>query len=251
MASKKNESTEIAKTNAGSLAVASERPDWMTVGSNLGSEEVTANDIILPRIDVLQALSPQLKKKDPKYIEGAEQGEIFNTMTGEIYGPEINFIPVKFAREFIIWQDRDAGGGFRGSFASEDEAEAERLSLDNPDLHEVVETHTHFVLIDGPNGLEEAVLSLAKSKRKVSRKLNSLVQMGQVDRFARVYKLAAVEVNGPKGEYWSFDVAPVGFVSREVYQRGKETYEAVQGGLRKVDRSDDDSAASESGSPVL
>ena len=49
--------------------VQEDRPDWLKKGS-AGSEDVGVKDMILPRIDVLQALSPQIKKSDPAYIQG-------------------------------------------------------------------------------------------------------------------------------------------------------------------------------------
>lgn len=230
---------EVANVAQGGLAVLEARPDWVSADSARGSEEVTSNDIVLPRIDVLQALSPQIKKTDPKYIPTAEQGLIFNTVSGELYGSAIMFIPISFKREFIIWQDRKAGGGFRGAFQTEDEADAELATLENPDGHEIVETHVHFILLAHEDGrLEEAVLSLSRSKRKVSRKLNSLVQMIPGDRFSRVYRLTAVEVSGPKGEYWSVDVASVGYASKEGYLRGQSVYNAIHRGEVAIDRSE-------------
>ena len=239
MATKKNElakATEAKATEGGAL-VLNDRPDWLDPDSFRGSEDVTAKDVILPRLDVLQALSPQIKKSDPQYIEGAEQGIVFNTLSGELYGESITFIPVVFKREFIVWQDRKAGGGFRGAFNTAEEAEHERQMLENPDGHEVVETHVHFILLVHEDGrTEEAVLSLSKSKRKVSRKLNSLIQMIPGDRFARVYKLTAIEVDGPKGEYWSFDVAPMGYATKALWEAGQRTYEAITRGERGIDR---------------
>lgn len=252
MATKKTneeQSTELAKNEgAGQLAAFSaERPSWATESAR-GSEDVGMQDIILPRIDVLQALSPQIKKKDPKYIEGAEQGLLWNTVTGELYGESLTFIPVKFQREFIIWKDRDAGGGFKGSFPSADEAEDAMRDLDEADIPvcEIVETHVHYVLLVKEDGaLEEAVLSLAKSKRKVSKKLNTLTQIAGADRFARAYKLSAVEATGPKGDYYSVDVSPLGWASKEQFDKGESMYNAVMAGERKVDRSEADADGTE------
>lgn len=239
MAAKK----EVAKveTNTGLTVDTDQMPAWLNPESHRGSEDVTVKDLILPRIDVLQALSPQIKKSDPKYIDGAEQGLVFNTLSGELYGDSIKFVPVVFKREFVLWQDRKSGGGFRGAFQTEDAAEQERSMQENPEGHEVVETHNHFILLVHDDGrIEEAVLSLSKSKRKVSRKLNSLVQMIPGDRFARLYKLSALEVDGPKGEYWSFDVSSLGYVNENIWKRGQEAYEAIMRGERGVDRTADD-----------
>lgn len=245
MATKKNEQAkEIVQNEGAGALVVDERPSWLSEGTARGSEDVGMNDIILPRIDVLQALSPQIKRNDPKRIEGAEQGMIFNTVSGELYGDSIRFIPVKFVREFIVWKDRDSGGGFNGSFPTLDEAEAEIRNMESPELYEAVETHVHFILLVRDDGrTEEAVLSLAKSKRKVSRKLNTLVQMTACDRFARMYKLSAVEATGAKGDYWSFDIASLGYVSEDLYRRGEDTYKAIAAGERKVDHGNADEEA--------
>ena len=52
---------------------------------NLGFEEVTSSDIQIPFLRIIQALSPQIKKTDSEFIEGASQGDIFNTVTQEVY----------------------------------------------------------------------------------------------------------------------------------------------------------------------
>jgi len=69
----------IAKKTGTTMDMFSDdRPDYISDESHRGSEDVGMDDIILPRIDVIQALSPQIKKSDAKYIEGAEQGKIYN-----------------------------------------------------------------------------------------------------------------------------------------------------------------------------
>jgi len=74
--SKKTETTAVATQVNG---VQEQMPEWLQKG-NAGSEDVSAKDMIMPRVDVLQALSPQINKKKPEFIEGAEQGQIFNTV---------------------------------------------------------------------------------------------------------------------------------------------------------------------------
>lgn len=225
--------SKIEETKTGmAVAVTDTMPSWMNPDSNAGSENVGANDIILPRIDVLQALSPQIKKSDPGYIQGAEQGEIFNTVSGELYGSNVMIVPIMFRREYVNWQSRASGGGFRGAFPTLQDAEIARMDEENPGEIESVETHVHFVLLlDEDTGkAEEAVLSWSRSKCKASRKLNSLVQMAGGERYGRAYKLSAIEAKGPKGEYWSFDLAPVGYVTREIFDRAANTYKSIKAG---------------------
>lgn len=210
-------------------------PEWLQKG-NRGSEDVSTRDMILPRIDVLQALSPQIKKNDPGYVPGAEQGMIFNTVTGELYGSEVTFVPVMFRKEYVVWRLRKAGGGFCGAFKTTDEAENFRCGLQNPDDHEVVESHQHFAIVLANDKTEEAVFSMTKSKLKVSRALNTLVQIAGVDRFAKAYKLEAVETSSDKGDFWSFKAHPVGFVDKAMYDRAAELYEMIKAGAADVDR---------------
>lgn len=232
---KKSESTAVATLVSG---VQEQMPDWLKKG-NAGSEDVGARDMILPRVDVLQALSPQIKKSDPNYINGAEQGQIFNTVTGEIYGSSVTFIPVLFRKEWVVWKLRKAGGGFCGAFQTEVEAENFRCSMPSADDHEAVESHQHFVILLTDNGPQEAVFSLTKSKLKVSRALNTLIQIAGVDRFAKAYRLDAIETESAKGEFWSYKAHPVGFVSKELYERGQALYGMIKAGAADVDRSHD------------
>jgi hypothetical protein len=226
---------EMTKGNGYGIAVSTDRPAYLDPESRRGSEDVGMDDITLPRVEVLQALSPQIKKSDPKYIQGAEQGVIFNTISGELYGDSIVFIPVVFRKEWIIWQTRDAGGGFISTHSTEAEAMEAYNQLENPDDYDVNLHAVNFVYVVRENGsLEEAVFSWSRSKLKVSRKLNALVQMNPGDRFSKAYKLRAIEEKGKKGEYYSYDIKPLGYVSEDVYHRAEKLFKAIKAGERAV-----------------
>lgn len=82
-----------------------------------GAEEVTARDRRIPRIAILEPLSPQLKKNHEKAITGARAGDIVDTGVGEVIGGEENpilFLPVKFVKEYLEWAPRDGGKGLQG-----------------------------------------------------------------------------------------------------------------------------------------
>lgn len=231
-----------------------ERPSYLDPESRRGSEDVGMDDITLPRIEVLQALSPQIKRNDPKYIPGAEQGMIFNTVSGELYGEAIVFIPIVFRKEYIVWQKRTAGGGFVSTHPTEEEANAAWEALDNPDDHEVNLHAVNFVYILRENGaLEEAVFSWSRSKLKVSRKLNAMIQMGTGDRFSKAYRLRSIEEKGKKGEYFSYDIRPLGYVSEDIYHRAESLFNAIKAGERVVayGTNDDEAEAEGTDSPVM
>ena len=62
---------------------------------------------------ILQALSPEVNKREGKYIENAAAGDITNTVTKELYTEEQGcvVIPVAYKRMFLEWQPRESGGG--------------------------------------------------------------------------------------------------------------------------------------------
>ena len=251
---------QVAKKEETSL-VLDDRPDWMKDG-NRGSEEVSSNDITLPRLQIIQDLSPQHKKSKPEYIEGAEVGDFFNTASNELYKSLVNVIPVYFRTEYVIWKDQAAGGGFFGAFDTESEAVKELRNIieggEKKDDFEIVDTAVHYVILvkEGSTAaepiMEQAVISMSKSQQKVSRNWNTMIKMAGGDRFSRLYTLSTVEDQNKAGqEYINWKVKPLGFVSKPMYEFGEQTYESVKSGAVKAGhgqeaKADDDAPAPKS-----
>lgn len=51
-----------------------------------GTEGITQDEIRLPRLAIAQGLSPQMIPTESTYIKGLTLGDMFNDVTGEIYG---------------------------------------------------------------------------------------------------------------------------------------------------------------------
>ena len=205
---------------------------------NRGAENVGSDDVIIPRIELIQALSPVRKKSDPAYIEGAEEGMLYNNVTRTLYGTEVTVVPVYYTKQFLVWKDRKAGGGgsngFRGAFASKELADRAIAELAEEAL-EVSDTAQHFVLVRNGDDWQEAVISMAKSKVKVSKRWNSLMRLSNTDSFSRAYKLSATtETNARNESYFNFNVAALGFVNKELYERAEKLYETIRTGAVKV-----------------
>ena len=211
--------------------------------SHLGSEDVGMEDLTLPRLSLIQDLSPQHKKTKDEYIEGAEAGMVFNTVSQELLGTALNVVPVYYAKEWIIWKDQAKGGGFRGAFKTEAEAKAAMLELEDAADCEVVDTAQNYVLLVSDDGsFQEAVISMSKSQMKVSRKWNSQIRMAGGDRFTRVYQLSVItDQNGAGQEYYNWSVKPLGFVNKELYDSAKQSYMSIKAGDKTINRSDDSS----------
>ncbi len=72
---------DLAKQAGGALALPFNYGD----DSNSGWEGTDSSDFSIPFLAIFQAGSPQIKKKGGEYVEGAEEGMLYNTATGEIY----------------------------------------------------------------------------------------------------------------------------------------------------------------------
>ena len=226
----------VIKKSSTKIALSEDRPDW--ADGNKGNEEVTFDDLTIPRLDVIQDLSPQHKKNKPEYIEGAEPGLLFNTVTSALYGSEVMFVPVYYRKEWVIWKDIKAGGGFRGAHATKALALEALQELDDADQCDIQDTGQHFgLIVHSADRIEEVVISMSKSKMKVSRQLNSMIKIRGGDRFSSAYSIKAIEDQNAAGQdYWNLSVKPLGFVSEEIFAIGEKLYEQVKLGTKDVDR---------------
>lgn len=239
----KQPKTEVAVAAAGAVSLMSDQlPDFMRekMGQSArGSENVTSDDLVIPRLEIVQSLSPARKRNDPGYIEGAEEGMLYNNVTRQLYGASVFVIPVFFRKEYCIFKDRKQGGGFRGAFGSELEAKQALKELDDAEHCEVVDMAQHFCLLANreTGKTEEIVMSMSKTKLKVSRKWNSLIRMTDMDSFARVYEVSGIsEKNANNQDFFNFSVVQKGFSGEGVYKVAEKLYEAIKAGQRQVNR---------------
>lgn len=217
-------------------------PAFLIKGSARGTENVTQSDLIIPRLELVQSLSPCRKKSDPSYIEGADEGMLYNNVTRELYGPEARVVPVSYRKEFLIWKDRSKGGGFRGTFPSMEAALAAKRELEDGSDCEILDTAQYFCLLLGQDKVEEIVISMSRSKLKTSRKWNSLIRMHEVDSFARAYRLMAVsQTNSMNQDYWGFDVQNDTYVTEDVYKRAEALWSQINEGSVRVNSDHDES----------
>lgn len=200
-----------------------DKPEWVkTEGPGLGNENVTVEDLVLPRLEIIQSESP-IKGTVPE----ATEGMLFNTLTGEIIGESAHFIPIYFRVEYILWKMQDFGGGFFGAFNTKGQAEDRRREKvsdgENVDEMEIVDTPVQYGMLVRAVGMGEfetsqIVISMAKSKAKVSRKWNAMIQIGGGDRFSRVYRVSTFkDKNKQNKSFFNFVVIPAGFAPEKLY----------------------------------
>lgn len=223
----------------------SQVPAYIKKGPARGNEGVAVEDIQIPRLEIVQDLSPILKTNDE-----AESGMLYNSVTEEIYGHQVTFVPILFNKQFIVWKDRKQGGGFRGAFKTPQEAQARVNEAvaegDNPKHLTITPTPIHYGLLLLDDGRKiEIVISMPRSKEKVSKRFNSMIQLAEGDRFARSYTVGTADAKSPGGDYYNFAISPQGWTPEDVYRAAEKIYERVAGQMINVAHGEEESVEPE------
>lgn len=153
--------------------------------AGMGMEQVSQQDVATPFLKILQALSAQVKKSKPaEYVEGAEEGMIYNTVSKKIYNGAdgILVVPCAFQKRFVEWKPNL--GGFVRDYGTDssvyDKCDVNARGIRvTKEGNEIIAYATFFVLLLSPDGTyEHAIMSMTSTQFKHSR--NWLAQMRQI-----------------------------------------------------------------------
>lgn len=240
---------EIAAPQRTDLAAPGQVPEFLRQYGSAGNESVGVDDIVIPRLGLIQQLSPEVDDSDPKFIEGAKPGDFFNSLTREVYAAPVAVVFVDRKKEYVVFKKRSAGGGYRGSFGSEAEARSAIANdIDDPeDQLEIVETATNFGLVLDDNLVvkSEIVISFTSTKLKVDRQINSMIRLRGAARFSSVFFLESTKEKNDKGTFYNFKATLGPWVDQETAVAAKKMYDAIHAGARKVDSDFDTPVADE------
>ena len=206
-----------------------------------GAQNISQEDLALPFLKILGQLSPEVNKRDGKYVEGAEPGKIINTVTNELYDT-IQVVPAHYKRQYIEWQDR---GTSTGAPVAMHDADSDIVSQTTrgkdykdrlPNGNYLDNTASHFVLTLGDNP-QTALISMKSTQLKVSRKWNSMMMGIKMQgknglftppTYSHIYQLSTVQMSNDKGTWFGWDVSKVGPVTdKVVYDMAKSFAESV------------------------
>jgi len=71
-----------------------------------GLQNVSENDQLVPRLQIAAGTSKQIMKGHEKHIQGLQVGQIFNTVSKEVYGDTVVVVPVWYSKNRILF-DKD------------------------------------------------------------------------------------------------------------------------------------------------
>jgi hypothetical protein len=216
----------------------------------LGFEGMSAKDIAIPYLQVLQALSPQVKK-GPSKVDGADEGDIYNSVSSKVYKGDkgIRVVPCAYQKRWVEWVDRDAGGGFVKAHETEAILDHTTKNQQGRDVlkngNVIVTTAYHYVLLVSEDGsYERVVMSLTSTQLKKSRKWNAVMTSIQLQgkngkfnppSFSHSYLLHTVQETKDKLSWFGWNMeAPELIADPGLYAAAKKFNADVSGGTVKV-----------------
>jgi hypothetical protein len=222
---KPNPSTQVAEVKEAGLPAVPQIDYAQDEG--LGFENADAQAYAIPFLIALQSGSPQCKRSDGRYIEGAIEGMILNSISLEIYDGTkgVEVIPCHFRRSFVEWISRDDGGGFVCERLVEDPVLKEIVRNEEtgrdelPNGHEIVDTRTHYVLtLDALGVPHQAVVAMSSTAVKKSKRWMSMMQDLKMIRpsdgkpytppmFSHFYRLTTVPEKKNEHTWMNWEVA--------------------------------------------
>lgn len=232
MGKQKKKETALAKTHD------EDAPKWLQPVKEEdvveGLENMRPGDLLVPRLVLLQALSPQVNEGDNI------AGQIINSITGEVWidkDEKENFIPVYHYIEWIQWGDRDLKEGIiarsldpNGKLAQM--AMRAQKYTDSKGVEQFMVTEYHNIVTIFPEIDDKMpiIISCAKTNHKKGRKLLGLARYrGRYPLYAGQYSIQSnMEENQAGQKYYVFDFANAGWAAKELFEALKELYSQIK-----------------------
>lgn len=251
------------------------------------TREFDQDDLAVPRIKILQDLSPETKKTKAEFIEGAKPGMLYNSASQKLYDAEhvgVILIPCAYRASYVEWVPNR--GGFVADRSDEpgikelwQRAFAKRKEDPSGKNQSLIATGNvldrsadHYVLIAQRSDdltvadFEEAVLTLGGSQMKKSKAWNTKVAQQRAKapdgRTVRViapffaYVATTLEESNDTGTWMGIKIADLGQTKRlpdgvAIYEQARSFRNLVLEGKKRAvaDAPTEDGAADDGDIP--
>ena len=223
--------------------------------AKLGLEDMDQDDLALPFLKLLQNSSDETKKKHSSYVEGAEPGMFYNTVTKKLYdgAKGIEVIPCFYKLTFPEWapferrEGRPVSPDRGADVLSQTKKDASGKDvLTNGNI--IIKTANHFIIILTESGIDKALVAMKSTQLKVSRGWNSMMKSisekgknGTFNppSFSHIYQLRSTEVTG-NFTWYGYNVKLLRKVDNvDLYQQAKSFHTSIKGGQGIAAEKDD------------
>lgn len=248
-----------------------------------------ADDNIVPFIVLLQDMSPEVKKRDPEYVNGAEVGMLLNKATRQLYAPnadeaektglpQLVFQPCAFDRCIVEWVPRNSGGGFVARHELTGTPEATMLAIGGKQMedpqdpkkkiwrtadgsHDLIDTRYHFGHVINEAGYSPAVLSFSSTGHTASREWMTLMNNFKVrtpagdlvvaPSWSKKYVVGSKPKTNTKGDFFVISISDGGIIAdKSVRDAGKTLNAGISSGAIKAAQDEATGAAKDGEMPI-
>lgn len=238
-------SNELIKKEQEELALQNNVP--------MGFEDEDADDVIVPRVKVIQTLSPERRDKI------ADEGDIINSLTKEKLNGKV-FVPVFKFNNNVWWRERSEGGGIKcvardgkvgqlSDGATQLCAVCRRCEFDNTKHgKEALPTCTKYINFFGFFAGERApiILSFSKTCYNEGKKLYSLAKVTMQNMWNYGYALNEKKMAKAGNEWFVPVMTSAGATCEEDREFGLVLYRMYRNNMQNVAYDMDDNGSSES-----
>ncbi len=260
----------LAPKKTGAVAVV----DAFQEDAGAGQETMSADDYAIPRITILQALSPQLQKNKSEFLDDADVGDICDTVSAQLWSGEegIVVLPISYRRAYIEWKTREDGGGFVADHGSDgailDGCSKNEKGMDmTKDGHQIVTTAEYFAfVINAETGaFHPVVISMSSTQLKKARRWNTMMNQFQMKNkdgksfnppmFSRLYHFTTAVESNDRGTWFGWNIKPGEIISTisggmEIYNEAKNFRTRVMSGEIKASQPVDATPKEDDDSPM-
>lgn len=266
--------TEAPKNNA--------LPAHLQGGKQNKFGNTDSTDLIIPRVKLLQAISPEVTEND-----NAKAGEFWHTIAAQSLGKVIKGIPILVRKSYVLWAPRNDD---RGVLARANDG----LHWDNADMEFTVKPKgspnpvtyktgktVHDKIGDAPAlsefgssipgdknsppaaaltyqllwffpehpDLSPAIIINTRSAVKPAKGLISRIDMMPVDSYGQVYDIGIVQEQGDEGPYFNYKYVAAGYADEDDFNRCKALYDSFSTTSWRANDEGEDPDKGEGGGP--
>jgi len=237
----------VAKVDKTTLALADDYLD----DAKKYATQVDKDDVLIPRISILQKLSKALDKTEANFIKGAEAGQFCDASQNKLWDGEDGMIivPVHYRKTHIEWEKRNfiADRGNDMEYVNSC-TRNEKNQLITPDGNNLVPTAEYAVMIIQDGGFSPAMISFTGSQMKKSKKLMTMITNFLVDSprgkinpamFYRSYKITTQPESNDQGSWFGFgievgEIVPQLDGGKDIYMAAREFRKQMDSGEVKI-----------------
>lgn len=222
-------------------------PAWLAeqTGPVDGFDNVESDDLIVPRIEMCQPMSPAVVDD-----EIANAGDMLNSVSKAMLAPNgeaLAIVPILFSKSAARWESKEPGSpmlcrSFDSKNASmpggEDMngnqttacAECVHKEWDrDEDKPPVCTEFKNFLCVLPDFGNEQIMLSFKSTGIKDAKRLATTLKATGHDMYAHRIELTARKDKNDAGTFYNFDFAPAGFVDEDTFALCKRIHDTMKG----------------------